>query len=459
MIAAIDGADGKVLTALFGALESDFGFGPADLGSLVFGQSIALALSAPIWALLADSSRARIRLLSFGCGLWGVWTALMAGATGFYSMLVLRVLTGAALSSLTPISQSIVADIVEPASRGKHFGYIGGFSSIGSVIGGVLATSFGGLYYFGHVAGWRLVLIVLATCSLVLAFAAPLLATDPRSSSSTTTTTTITTTATAPPRAVVGGLREGLHLALSKAKHAFAIPTFLLVVLQGLFGLVPWNAMSFYTLWLQLIGLSDTASGAITGCQALGVCFGNVLGGLLGDWAASRNPNAGRIRVAQTSVALGTLLQPMILFGVPWDPSYGLVFALLFFLQGLTCSWCLAGTNRPIFSELVPSAARASLLSWCLALEGISAACFGAPVVGLLAERFFGYSAPNRRGAPFAMLPRSVREANAHALAQAMCWMTVMPWLVCFAIYSTIAWTYPRDRDLAAGREQRGHES
>ena len=451
-IAAIDGADGKTLTALFGALENTFGFGPAELGSLVFGQSIALALSAPIWALLADTSRNRVQLLSFGCALWGIWTALMAGATGFYSMLFLRILTGAALSSLTPISQSIVADIVEPASRGRHFGYIGGFSSMGSVVGGVLATSFGGLYFFGHsIAGWRLVLIGMALSSLLLAFFAPSLATDPRSSSSSVEVGPTVATA-----------REGASLALSKAKKAFAIPTFLLIVLQGLFGLVPWNAMSFYTLWLQLIGLSDAASGAIVGCQAFGVCFGNVIGGILGDYAASRSPDTGRIRVAQTSVLLGTFLQPIILFVVPWhadytlvwDAGYTLLFALLFFLQGLVCSWCLAGTNRPIFSELVPSANRASLLSWCLALEGVSAACFGAPVVGLLAERYFGYE-PSRPGEPFARLNRLVRAANARALGSAMCWMTVVPWLVCFCIYSTIGWTYPRDRDRA--REQ-GHE-
>ena len=102
LAAAVDGADKRLLAALFRALEASFGFGPADLGMLMVGQNLALALSAPVWGQLADASRERIRLLAAGSALWGLWTALFAGATSFYQMLALRVLTGAALSAVTP---------------------------------------------------------------------------------------------------------------------------------------------------------------------------------------------------------------------------------------------------------------------------------------------------------------------------------------------------------------------
>ena len=93
LAAAVDGADKRLLAALFRALEASFGFGPADLGMLMVGQNLALALSAPVWGQLADASRERIRLLAAGSALWGLWTALFAGATSFYQMLALRVLT------------------------------------------------------------------------------------------------------------------------------------------------------------------------------------------------------------------------------------------------------------------------------------------------------------------------------------------------------------------------------
>ena len=42
-----------------------------------------------------------------------------------------------------------------------------------------------------------------------------------------------------------------MRAARRKAVDAFRLPTFQLIVLQGIFGSIPWNAMSFVTMWLQ----------------------------------------------------------------------------------------------------------------------------------------------------------------------------------------------------------------
>ena len=122
------------------------------------------------------------------------------------------------------------------------------------------------------------------------------------------------------------------------------------------------------------------------------------------------------VELLHFDLALGTLLQPVILYGLPWDPNWAPAYGFVFFLQGLVCSWCFAATNRPIFSELVPPASRASLLSRAVAVEGASASIFGAPVVGLLAEKVFGYTP--RRGEVGA-LGEAVEARNAAALAHA----------------------------------------
>ena len=431
LAAAVDGADKRLLAALFRALEASFGFGPADLGMLMVGQNLALALSAPVWGQLADASRERIRLLAAGSALWGLWTALFAGATSFYQMLALRVLTGAALSAVTPISQSVVADIATAEQRGRQFGLIGASDNLGSLLGGIFATTVGGTMV-GALDGWRFVFLVLAAVSFVLAAIAPCVATDPRADA---------------PRAADGGargLRGQLRSGWRKAAETFRVRTFLLIVSQGIFGSVPWNALSFSTMWLQYVGFSDASASLVTGMAILGVCLGNILGGYLGDAAAARLPDTGRVRVAQTSVALGTLLQPVILYGLPWDPNWAPAYGFVFFLQGLVCSWCFAATNRPIFSELVPPASRASLLSWAVAVEGASASIFGAPVVGLLAEKVFGYTP--RRGEVGA-LGEAVKARNAAALAHAMLYMTVVPWICCFLLYNLVVYTYGPDRD------------
>ena len=66
------------------------------------------------------------------------------------------------------------------------------------------------------------------------------------------------------------------------------------------------------------------------------------------------------------------------------------------------------------------------------------------PVVGLLAEKVFGYTP--RRGEVGA-LGEAVKARNAAALAHAMLYMTVVPWICCFLLYNLVVYTYGPDRD------------
>ena len=84
------------------------------------------------------------------------------------------------------------------------------------------------------------------------------------------------------------------------ALHAVArIPSFRVVVAQGVMGSMPWNAMLFATLWLQLLGFTDVAAGALAALFAASCAFGSLLGGSLGDAAAretaARRPNGSRV--------------------------------------------------------------------------------------------------------------------------------------------------------------------
>ena len=48
----------------------------------------------------------------------------------------------------------------------------------------------------------------------------------------------------------------------------FRIPTFLVLCGQGMFGAIPWNALSFTTLFYQLSGFSDLEARAF--CREAG---------------------------------------------------------------------------------------------------------------------------------------------------------------------------------------------
>lgn len=83
----------------------------------------------------------------------------------------------------------------------------------------------------------------------------------------------------------------------------------------------------------------------------------------------------------------------------------------------------------------------------CTPRQGAIGAC-GAPLVGLTAERLFGF-----RGAVGVGSDPAARLLNADALAQALLVMLVGPWVLCLLAFSGMHWTYPRD--CAAARSLR----
>ena len=84
-------------------------------------------------------------------------------------MLALRVLTGAALTAVTPISQSVVADIATAEQRGRQFGLIGASDNLGSLLGGIFATTVGGMYELSGLAPGTYSVVARASVQLLQA--------------------------------------------------------------------------------------------------------------------------------------------------------------------------------------------------------------------------------------------------------------------------------------------------
>ena len=52
--------------------------------------------------------------------------------------------------------------------------------------------------------------------------------------------------------------------------------------MQGIVGTMPWIALGWLTLYLQLVGFSDLAAAVLNALMALGCALGSYGGGLLG---------------------------------------------------------------------------------------------------------------------------------------------------------------------------------
>ena len=325
-------------------------------------------------------------------------------------------------------------------------------------------------------------------------------------SSSTSTSTTTPTTPTPPPLPFSQLLRGYLFDTYSALRVCFRVPSFRVVVGQGVLGSMPWNAMAFCTLWLQLLGFSDVAAGALAALFAASCACGSLLGGFVGDAAAKRTakrPNSsvggvGRVAVAQFSVAASIPLAVILLRFLPssgpcrcqeniggvvvtghffhtWGAATSAnascsprsarcsaAFALVVALMGLFSSWCGAN-NSAVFAEIVPADLRSSVYAFDRGFEGAVGA-LATPLVGVVASRVFGFegslagggggghssSSSSGSDSSASSAPSALNLPQARALASALVLCSVVPWALCFCTYSLLFRYYPTDAAAAS---------
>lgn len=377
----------------------------------------------------------RIHIILYGCLLWACMTWLF-GLTRWvpYPLVMGYIawsLNGLGLSLVIPNTQSIVADYYTSESRGTAFGFLFFLSSVGAIVGSVYAINIAGVR-FGDVQGWQLVMFTLAVVSAGVGVVNVLIAKDPR---------------------YVPGFqvessrpKEGWKDAWKEIGSVIRVPTFMIIILQGVVGTMPWKVMAAYTtLYLQLVGMSDAQTSAIQTGFLIGTAFGALLGGFLGDKAAQASPNHGRILVCQFSVLMGI---PMCILNYTILPRNGeqatmVFYILMFLLQGLIISWAAPSCNTPIFAEIVPQRRRNLIYAFDRCFEDAVAS----PVtyfVGWAASSIFGF-----KGNATTTGNQEIDLQKADALAKAIVWFSIIPFILCVVFYSGLHWTYRKDKTFA----------
>jgi len=343
-----------------------------------------------------------------------------------------RALTGVALSAVLPISQSMVADLVPPTKLGHYFSIIAAIGCVGGFVGQVVSTSFAESWV-GGVRAWRIVLWTIGVLSLLLALAVFLWGEDPCWVANSQTRSK---------------LRQGEGCCARPSAYlrfVCRVRTFQLLVLQGVFGAVPWSALyGFGIILLQYIGFSDFVAACLMGVLSGGSFLGMLLGGFLGDHAEQRSADTGRVRVAQCSVFASLLCALFLFVIIPPKTSSAAAYGVCLFCLGFFGQWCSAGVNQPLLSQLVPSHMRATIMAAEVAIEGSSASIIGGPVLGIIAQHAFGYTSSDL---VVADIPLEDRTTNVHALSSALTLLTIVPWSLCLMSYTLVGYTYANDRD------------
>ncbi|KAF3618603.1 putative protein SCO1 -like protein 2, mitochondrial-like [Capsicum annuum] len=428
-------ADETLLPGVYKEVGEDLHTDPTGLGSLTLFRSLVQCLCYPLAAYLSARYN-RARVIALGAFLWSAATFCVAVSANFTEIAICRGLNGIGLAIVTPAIQSLVADSTNESNRGTAFGWLQLTTNFGSTLGGLISVLLAETSFMG-IPGWRIAFHLVGIISVSVGILVRIFATDPRY---------LDSDGNAKNQPPPQPFQEEMRQLLKEAKEVMKVPSFQLLIAQGISGSFPWSALSFAPMWLELIGFSHKSTAFLWTSFNVAQSLGALFGGIMGDIMGKHLPNSGRIILAQISSGSAVPLAAILLLLLPYDSSSVLVHGLVMFIMGLCVSWNAPATNNPIFAEIVPERARTSIYALDRSFESIISS-FAPPLVGILAQHIFGFK-PIPKGSTGSEEIETDRQ-NAASLAKALYTAIGIPISFCCFFYSFLYFTYPRDRDHA----------
>ncbi|XP_061345081.1 uncharacterized protein LOC133290931 isoform X2 [Gastrolobium bilobum] len=350
LAAIMERADESLLPGVYKEVGEALNADPTALGSLTLFRSLVQSLCYPLAAYLA-TRHDRTHVIALGAFLWAAATFLVAISSTFLQVAISRGLNGIGLAMVTPAILSLVADSTIDSNRGMAFGWLALTGQFGSIIGGLFSVLIASTSFAG-IPGWRIAFHLVALISVIVGILVRLFANDPHFSKSDERASYQN-----PNKSFYSEMKD----LMKEAKSVMRIPSFQIIVAQGVSGSFPWSALSFTTLWLELIGFSHVKTALLWTLFVLATSFGALFGGWMGDILSQRLPNSGRIMLSQISSGSAVPLAAILLLALPDDPSTAFMHGLVLFIMGLCISWNGAATNNPIFAEIVPEKSRTAI--------------------------------------------------------------------------------------------------
>ncbi|CAH2051317.1 unnamed protein product [Thlaspi arvense] len=443
-------ADEKLIPSVAKELKETFNANLSDIGYLLFIRNIVQGLASPLAGLFVISYD-RPTVFTIGCLCWVLSTVAVGASHVFIQVTLGAAVNGFGHAIVYPVLQSIIADSFKDSARGFGFGLWNLTGTVGAIGGTVVATVMAGHDFMG-IPGWRCAFMLIATTSAMVGILVYLFATDPRKKKNSS---------------FVSHDYERNELMLHKGKNYDAatmentssimmeslvaikdvtkLQTFQIIVLQGIVGLVPWNAMVFWSMWFELIGFDHNQTAALSGIFTAGQAIGSLVGGIVADKMSHIFPNSGRVMCAQFSVFMGAIFSIILLKLIPQSIDSYYIFMVTLFLMGLTITWCGPAINSPILAEIVPPKHRTMIYAFDRALE-VSFSSFGAPLVGIMSEKYFGFDAKGIDN-----IKDYGREAE--ALSKGIMWMMAVPFGLCCLCYTPLHFIFRKDKKIDSSKD------
>lgn len=141
------------------------------------------------------------------------------------------------------------------------------------------------------------------------------------------------------------------------------------------------------------MGFSPGRASSLVAIFTFGCALGGIVGGFLGDFAARRSENHGRIMVGQSSILLGLPLTVSLCSSPGGQLDEEAAISVWYhydsnlFLLGLASSRC-GCNNNAILVDIIPKSLFSQVYAFDRTFEGTVGA-LGAPLVGIVASRVF----------------------------------------------------------------------
>jgi len=389
--------DKFLISPLVTPIMEEFGINEAQMGAVSSLAIIVSALLYPLWGYLFDRY-ARPKLLSLASLIWGSTTWLSALAPTFPLFMASRASTGIDDSSY-PGLFSLMSDYFEPGKRGRVYGVLRMSGPLGFMLGTVLATT------LGQSLGWRNVFFITGGMGLVVAVL-------------------IFFTVRERPRGGCEPEMQGVEcvdehkINWATVRGLFRNRSFLLLMVQGFFGVFPWNVLTFWFFrYLETERGYSSGQAMITMIVAIvTLSAGYYLGGYLGDMLF-RRLKQGRIIVS----ALGVLAGAVFLYAAMVIPTEQVaLFMVLLGLAGITMSMPSPNVTALTFEITVPEVRSTAQSIQKLVEDGGSA--ISPFLAGLIATRY-----------------------SLHLAILVIC---IATWLLCAAFFAAMVRTVPHDIDV-----------
>src|ERR1041384_4493318 len=174
--------DRTIIYILLPLIKKEMAFSDLQL-ALLGGMSVVIfftVLGIPL-GRLADRA-VRKNMIAAGLAVWSLFSGLTGFASGFWSLLLCRVMVGVGEATLGPAALSLLSDYFPPRVRAT----VQAIYSSGIAIGAGLAFFLGG--WLGQYYGWRVAFYALGFPGLAIAVLVYLLREEPRGRTETATT-------------------------------------------------------------------------------------------------------------------------------------------------------------------------------------------------------------------------------------------------------------------------------